>query len=96
MPSFIACAMTDCRWNRDGQCNKSEIFVDQGVMCSNYEPEVADLGLGLGAPGPDPRAMLLQQLAGGMAGGMAGGGAPPAVGGGPVLPGGEAPPPLRF
>jgi len=92
MPSFIACAMTNCRWNRDGQCNKSEIFVDQGVMCSNYEPEVADLGLGLGAPGPDPRAMLLQQLAGG----IAGGGAPPAVGGGPVLPRGEAPPPLRF
>lgn len=88
MPSFIACAMTDCRWNRDGQCNKSEVFVDQGVMCSNYEPEVADLGLGLGAPGPDPRAMLLQQLAGG--------GASPTVGGGPVLPGGEAPPPLML
>jgi len=59
MPSFIACAMTNCRWNRDGQCNKSEVFIDQGVMCSNYEPEVADLGLGLGAPGPDPSCYAL-------------------------------------
>ena len=90
--SFVACAATNCKWNQEGQCSKSEIFVDQGAMCASYEPQALDLGLGAG---PDPRAMLLQQMVGG-------GGGPPV---GPALPGlrtpepqptTATPPPLRF
>lgn len=92
--SFVVCAKTDCKWNKEGQCDKSEIFVDQGVMCASYEPQMLELGLGM-MGGPDPRSMLVQQ--------MIGGGPAPSLGGGlgPPLSGPEpqptaAPPPLRF
>lgn len=104
--TFIACAKTDCKWNTEGQCDKSEIYVDDGVVCASYEPDMMEMlgqmlgGMGamgapMGAPpGPDPRSMLVQQ--------MASSGPPPLPGGmsQPALPGMEpstgAPPPLRF
>lgn len=100
--TFVACAKTDCKWNQDGQCDKSEIFVDDGVMCSNYEPEMIAPPMGMGM-GPDPRSALIQQMIGG-GGPPIGGGPPPIpVGAGPSPPPGEAPvtptgapPPLRF
>ena len=75
MPSLVACAMDSCKWNRDGQCNKSEIFVDGGTTCASFEPNTAAM---VGPQGADPRSALLQMLAGG-------GGPPgPPMGGPPV------------
>ena len=76
MPSLVACAMGTCKWNRDGQCDKSEIFVDGGTSCASFEP---DMGAMLGPQGADPRSALLQMIAGG--GPPMGG---PPVGGPPI------------
>lgn len=89
--TFIACGMTDCRWNKDGQCQKRDIFVDRAAMCASFEPEVSPLGdMGLGGP----RASFRDLLAGG--GAVAAGppmGAPPmSAGAGPTIMGG--PPPM--
>lgn len=81
MPSLVACAMGTCKWNRDGQCDKSEIFVDGGTSCASFEP---DMGAMLGPQGTDPRSALLQMIAGGgppMGGPPVGG---PPVGGPPI------------
>lgn len=87
--SFVVCAKTDCKWNEDGVCAKNEIFVDNGVMCASYEPEMDPLAMMLGGggigdtPPMDPRQALLSQRMGG------GGPAPPMGGsiGGPPTPG---------
>jgi len=66
---FVACGASDCRWNQDGQCKRSDVFVDRGAMCTTYEPETATLPM---EPIGGPRAALREMLAGGV-----GGGAPP-------------------
>lgn len=58
--TFIACSMNDCRWNKEGQCNAKEIFVDQGAMCSTFEPDTVGLGgMGLGGPRESFRDLLV-------------------------------------
>ena len=87
MPALVACAMDSCKWNRNGQCDKSEIFVDGGTTCASFEPNMAAM---IGPQGADPRSALLQMIAGG-------GGSPiPPVGVGPTgrpgMPTGGIPP----
>jgi len=83
VPSLVACAMEMCKFNREGQCDKSEIFIDNSNSCASFEPDLAAM-----AGGADPRAALLQMVAGG-------GGPPDPLGGGmtqPALPLGGLPP----
>lgn len=89
--TFVACGMTDCRWNEDGQCQKRDIFVDRAAMCASFEPEVSPLGdMGLGGP----RASFRDLLAGGGVGaaGPPMGAPPMSAGAGPPIMGG--PPPM--
>lgn len=60
MPALVACAMDSCKWNRNGQCDKSEIFVDGGTTCASFEPNMAAM---VGPQGADPRSALLQMIA---------------------------------
>jgi len=60
MPALLACAMDSCKWNRNGQCDKSEVFVDGGATCASFEPNMAAM---VGPQGANPRAAFLQMLA---------------------------------
>ena len=73
VPALVACAMEQCKFNREGQCDKAEIFIDGGTTCASFEPDMTKMMAGGGA---DPRMALLQM--------MAGGGGPPGMGGPPM------------
>lgn len=99
--SFVGCAKTDCKWNEEGQCSKSDIFIDDAVSCASYEPEMGPMGMlaglvGMGAPtaglGPGgPATAPGPDIRSMLVRQMAGGG--PAA---PTPPPTTAPPPLRF
>lgn len=70
---FVTCAAVDCKWNEDGQCKRSEIFVDNGIQCATFEPEMSAMMPPMGMMGGLPPMV---------------GGGPPSVmpGAGPPLP----------